>query len=88
MNPPTITQIRAAREDLDDYIVETPVWQWQNQEITEPTVLRRRLARSARQARRPRSGSQHGHLGRSVLVILLYSILGEEPRELSIEKCN
>ncbi|MBV7335548.1 threonine/serine dehydratase [Chloroflexi bacterium TSY] len=35
MNPPTIAQIRTAREDLADYIVETPVWQWRNQEITE-----------------------------------------------------
>lgn len=35
MKPPTLDQIRAARERLDGLIVETPVWLWRNHKITE-----------------------------------------------------
>lgn len=33
MNLPTLNEIRATRERISPYIVETPVWQWQNQEL-------------------------------------------------------
>jgi threonine dehydratase len=32
---PTLPEIRAARERLGDFIVETPVWWWRNREITD-----------------------------------------------------
>ncbi|MFQ5611894.1 MAG: threonine/serine dehydratase [Anaerolineae bacterium] len=35
MKAPTLAEIRAAREQIDDYIVETPVWRWRNREIIE-----------------------------------------------------
>jgi threonine dehydratase len=35
MNPPTPSEIRATRQKIDDYIVETPVWRWQNRELRE-----------------------------------------------------
>jgi len=35
MNAPTLDEIRTAREQIDKYVVETPVWQWRNREITE-----------------------------------------------------
>jgi threonine dehydratase len=35
MNPPTLEEIRANRERLDDFIVETPVWRWSNQTISD-----------------------------------------------------
>jgi len=35
MNSPTLTQIRASRERIEPYIVETPVWHWRGREITE-----------------------------------------------------
>ncbi len=35
MRIPTVAEIRAARERLDDFIVETPVWRWRNREIAE-----------------------------------------------------
>jgi threonine dehydratase len=37
MKPPTLAEIRAARERLDGFIVETPVWRWSNRKITEVT---------------------------------------------------
>lgn len=35
MKPPTLDEIRASREMLDPYIVETPVWHWRNRELEE-----------------------------------------------------
>jgi threonine dehydratase len=35
MPPFTIADIRAARERLNDFIVETPVWRWGNRDIVE-----------------------------------------------------
>ncbi|MCB0141703.1 MAG: threonine/serine dehydratase [Caldilineaceae bacterium] len=35
MEPPTLEQIRQARRQLADYIVDTPIWHWQNQDIRE-----------------------------------------------------
>lgn len=35
MTPPTLTEIRAARDRLRDYVVETPVWWWRTREITD-----------------------------------------------------
>lgn len=35
MTPPTLTEIRAARDRLRDFVVETPVWRWGNREITD-----------------------------------------------------
>ena len=35
MKAPTLAQIKEARERIDDFVVETPVWQWRNREITE-----------------------------------------------------
>jgi threonine dehydratase len=36
MNPaPTIAEIQAARDQIDNYVVETPVWHWHNREIAE-----------------------------------------------------
>lgn len=35
MKPPTLAQIRATREQLAPYIVETPVWRWCGPEITQ-----------------------------------------------------
>lgn len=35
MDVPTLTQIQAAREKIDDFVVETPVWRWHNREIIE-----------------------------------------------------
>jgi threonine dehydratase len=35
MNAPTLAEIKAARERLDPYIVETPVWHWRNQDLVE-----------------------------------------------------
>ena len=35
MTPPTLAEIRAARERLGDRVVETPVWPWRSREITE-----------------------------------------------------
>ncbi len=35
MDIPTLAEIRAAREQIDNYVVETPVWRWRNQEINE-----------------------------------------------------
>jgi threonine dehydratase len=32
---PTLAEISATRERIDPYIVETPVWQWRNRDITE-----------------------------------------------------
>ncbi len=32
---PTIAEIRAARRQIDPYIVETPVWRWKTQEIVD-----------------------------------------------------
>jgi threonine dehydratase len=34
MQHPTLEQIQNARAEIDPYIVETPVWQWRNREIT------------------------------------------------------
>jgi threonine dehydratase len=33
--PPTLAEIRAARERLGDLVVETPVWRWRGREITD-----------------------------------------------------
>ena len=35
MKAPTLTQIKEARDKIDDFVVETPVWKWQNRKITE-----------------------------------------------------
>jgi threonine dehydratase len=35
MNPPTLAEIRANREQLNGLIIETPVWRWQTQKITD-----------------------------------------------------
>jgi threonine dehydratase len=35
MQPFTVAEIRAARERLNDFVVETPVWRWQNRDIME-----------------------------------------------------
>ncbi len=35
MQAPTLTEIVTAREKIDNFVVETPVWQWQNREIVE-----------------------------------------------------
>lgn len=35
MESPTLEQIRQARRRLDPYIVDTPIWRWQNQDIQE-----------------------------------------------------
>lgn len=35
MQPPTLTQIEATRHQIDPYVVETPLWRWQNRHITE-----------------------------------------------------
>jgi len=35
MQAPTLTEIQAAREQIDSFVVETPVWRWHNREITE-----------------------------------------------------
>jgi threonine dehydratase len=35
MQPFAIAEIRAARERLNDFIVETPVWRWRSRDITE-----------------------------------------------------
>ncbi len=35
LNEPTLAEIRETRERIDPYVVETPVWQWQNRYITE-----------------------------------------------------
>jgi len=35
MQAPTLTEIQAAREQIDDFVVETPVWRWHNRELTE-----------------------------------------------------
>jgi threonine dehydratase len=35
MQPFTVAEIRAARERLNDFIVETPVWHWRNRDIAE-----------------------------------------------------
>jgi threonine dehydratase len=35
MRPPTLDELRATREQLAPYIVETPVWHWCGPEITE-----------------------------------------------------
>ena len=35
MQPPTLTEIQATRNQIDPYIVETPVWQWNNRELRE-----------------------------------------------------
>lgn len=33
MESPTLAQIRATREKIDNFVVETPVWLWRNREI-------------------------------------------------------
>ena len=33
MQPPTLTEIQSTRNQIDQYIVETPVWQWNNREL-------------------------------------------------------
>jgi len=35
MQAPSLDEIRATREKIDPYIVETPVWQWRNHHITD-----------------------------------------------------
>jgi len=35
MNFPSVTEIRTARAMLDGLIVETPVWRWQNRDVTD-----------------------------------------------------
>ena len=35
VRPPTLAEIRAARERLGDLVVETPVWWWRSREIAE-----------------------------------------------------
>jgi threonine dehydratase len=35
MHAPSLEEIRATREKIDPYIVETPVWHWRNQHISE-----------------------------------------------------
>ena len=35
MAAPTLAEIRAARARIDRFIVETPLWQWRNREITD-----------------------------------------------------
>ena len=35
MKSPTLNDIRTARESIDKFVVETPVWQWRNREIRE-----------------------------------------------------
>ncbi|MFQ5795353.1 MAG: threonine/serine dehydratase [Candidatus Bipolaricaulia bacterium] len=37
MKPPTLAEIRAVRDRLDDFVIETPVWHWCNREIEEIT---------------------------------------------------
>ena len=34
MHPPTLADIRATRQQIDPYVVETPMWRWQNRHIT------------------------------------------------------
>jgi threonine dehydratase len=33
--PPTLAEIRAARQRLGDLVVETPIWRWRGREITD-----------------------------------------------------
>ena len=35
MKPPTLAEIRDTRARIADYVVETPVWRWQNREIED-----------------------------------------------------
>ncbi len=35
MTPPMLAEIQATREKIDEFILETPVWRWQNREINE-----------------------------------------------------
>ena len=35
MTPPTLAQIQATRQKIDSFVLETPVWRWQNREINE-----------------------------------------------------
>ncbi|GAB4449645.1 MAG: threonine/serine dehydratase [Anaerolineae bacterium] len=37
MQTPTLAEIEATRHLIDPYVVETPVWRWQNRHITELT---------------------------------------------------
>ncbi len=35
MDTPTIAEVRSLRERLEEYVVETPVWQWRNRDAVE-----------------------------------------------------
>ena len=35
MTAPSLAEIRAARNKIDNFVMETPIWRWQNREITE-----------------------------------------------------
>ncbi len=44
LQSPTIADIQATREQIAPYVVETPVWQWRNREITEIVGGKRRFS--------------------------------------------
>jgi threonine dehydratase len=35
MTAPSLAEIQAARNKIDDFVMETPIWRWQNREITD-----------------------------------------------------